>query len=133
MRPLLALLACLTVVAAAANAPALAAYAIAFNTSNGRAAAYNGSFDLETAKRVALDKCGRGCRIVVSGKASCAAVVESISTGHLGLGRRQGHDQGHRREIGLARLPPQGWRQLQNRGSNLRLSGRIFAWPNLCR
>ena len=81
MRPLLALLACLTVDAAAANAPALAAYAIAFNTSNGRAAAYNGSFDLETAKRVALDKCGRGCRIVVSGKASCAAVVESISTG----------------------------------------------------
>ena len=61
--------------------PALAAYAIAFNSSNGRAAAYNGSFDYETAKRVAMDKCGRGCRIVVSGKGSCAAVVESISTG----------------------------------------------------
>jgi uncharacterized protein DUF4189 len=64
-----------------AGTPALAAYAIAFNPSSGRAAAYNGSFDYETAKRVALDKCGRGCRIVVSGKGSCAAVVESISTG----------------------------------------------------
>ena len=60
---------------------AAAAYAIAFNPSNGRAAAYNGSFDIEQAKRVALDKCGRGCRIVASGKGSCSAVVESISTG----------------------------------------------------
>ena len=36
-----------------AGTPALAAYAIAFNPSSGRAAAYNGSFDYETAKRVA--------------------------------------------------------------------------------
>ena len=34
-----------------AGTPALAAYAIALNTSSGKAAAYNGSFDLETAKR----------------------------------------------------------------------------------
>jgi uncharacterized protein DUF4189 len=69
------------IAAVIAGTPALAAYAIAFNPSSGRAAAYNGSFDLETAKRVALDQCGRGCRIVASGKGSCAAVVESISTG----------------------------------------------------
>jgi len=81
MRAPLALLACIVTLAALANAPAIAAYAIAFNPSNGKAAAYNGSFDLETAKRVALDRCGRGCRIVASGKRSCAAVVESISTG----------------------------------------------------
>jgi hypothetical protein len=81
MRPALALLAFLITLTALANAPALAAYAIAFNSSSGKAAAYNGSFDLETAKRVALDQCGRGCRIVASGKGTCAAVVESISTG----------------------------------------------------
>jgi Domain of unknown function (DUF4189) len=64
-----------------AGTPALAAYAIALNTSSGKAAAYNGSFDLETAKRQALSQCGGGCRIVASGKGSCAAAVESISTG----------------------------------------------------
>jgi ABC-type glycerol-3-phosphate transport system substrate-binding protein len=64
-----------------AGTPALAAYAIALNTSSGKAAAYNGSFDLETAKRQAMNQCGRGCRIVASGKGSCAAVVKSISTG----------------------------------------------------
>lgn len=60
---------------------AAAAIAIAFNTSTGRAGAYNGSWDVNTAKRVALDKCGPGCRIIYSGKGTCAAVVESISTG----------------------------------------------------
>jgi hypothetical protein len=64
-----------------AGTPALAAYAIALNTSSGRAAAYNGSFDVEAAKRQALSQCGSGCRIVASGKGSCAAVVQSISTG----------------------------------------------------
>src|SRR5262245_50766370 len=81
MRAAFALLACCLTLAVIANGPAVAAYAIAFDPSSGRAAAYNGSFDYETAKRVALDKCGRGCRIVVTGKGSCAAVVESISTG----------------------------------------------------
>ena len=61
---------------------AVAAVAIAFDTSNGRAGAYNGSWDPAVAKRVAMEKCGgRGCRIVYSGKNTCAAVVESISTG----------------------------------------------------
>jgi hypothetical protein len=61
--------------------PALAAFAIALDPSSGRAHAYNGSFDLAQAKRVALSNCGSGCRIVASGKGTCAAVVESISTG----------------------------------------------------
>ena len=58
-----------------------AAYAIAFNPSTGKAVAYNGSFDVEIAKRQALSSCGSGCRIIASGKKTCAAVVESISTG----------------------------------------------------
>jgi len=61
--------------------PAVAAFAIAFNPASGKAVAYNGSFDLEQAKRTALGNCGGGCRIVASGKGTCAAVVESISTG----------------------------------------------------
>jgi hypothetical protein len=61
--------------------PAFAAFAIALDPSSGRAYAYNGSFDLAQAKRVALSNCGSGCRIVASGKGTCAAVVESISTG----------------------------------------------------
>jgi hypothetical protein len=69
------------VLALAGGNPAQAAFAIAFNASSGKAAAYNGSFDLEAAKRVALGNCGGGCRIVASGKATCAAVVESVSTG----------------------------------------------------
>ena len=66
---------------AAAPDRANAAYAIAFNPSTGKAFAYNGSFDVEVAKRQALSSCGSGCRIVASGKRTCAAVVESISTG----------------------------------------------------
>ena len=67
------------VVAAADRADA--AYAIAFNPSSGKACAYNGSFDVEVAKKQALSSCGSGARIVASGKRTCAAVVESISTG----------------------------------------------------
>lgn len=62
-------------------APAGAAYAIAFNAQTGRAAADNASWDLEKVRRAALSACGGGCRIVASGKGSCAAVVESVSTG----------------------------------------------------
>jgi Domain of unknown function (DUF4189) len=61
--------------------PALGAYAIAFDTSTGKAAAYNGSFSLKKVKKVALDECGSDCRIVASGKGECAAVVEAVSTG----------------------------------------------------
>jgi hypothetical protein len=81
IRLALALFASLLTIVAIANAPAIAAYAIAFDASSGRAEASNISFDYETARRVALDKCGRGCRIVLQGKGGCAAVVESISTG----------------------------------------------------
>jgi len=61
--------------------PAAAGFAIAFNPTNAKSHAYNGSWDLEVAKRQALSNCGAGCRIVASGKKTCAAVVESISTG----------------------------------------------------
>jgi Domain of unknown function (DUF4189) len=63
------------------TAPSEAAYAIAFNSQSGKAAAYNGSWDLEVARKQALSNCGSGCRVVASGKKTCAAVVESISTG----------------------------------------------------
>jgi hypothetical protein len=66
--------------------PASAAFAIAFNPSSGRAAAYNGSFDLEQAKKVARSNCGSGCRIVASGKRTCAAVVSAGTAWAVGYG-----------------------------------------------
>lgn len=60
---------------------AQAAIAIAFDPETGRAAAYNGSWDQNVSNRQALDSCGRGCRIVATGKGTCAAVVEAVSTG----------------------------------------------------
>lgn len=65
----------------AAGTASEAAYAIAFNPTTGRAAASNASFDLEQVRRTALSHCGTGCRIVASGKKSCAAVSEAVSTG----------------------------------------------------
>jgi hypothetical protein len=65
----------------AGYASAEAAYAIAFNATTGRAAASNAAFDLEQVKKIALSNCGSGCRIVASGKKTCAAVSEAISTG----------------------------------------------------
>jgi hypothetical protein len=61
--------------------PARGAYAIAFDTSTGKAAANNGSFSLSQVKKAALSDCGMDCRIVASGKGECAAVVEAVSTG----------------------------------------------------
>ena len=61
--------------------PALGAYAIAFDTSTGKAAANNGSFSLSEVRKAALSDCGTDCRIVASGKGECAAVVEAVSTG----------------------------------------------------
>lgn len=58
-----------------------AAFAIAFDARTGRAAAHNGSFDVEVSKRQAVSSCGAGCRVVASGKGRCAAVVEAISGG----------------------------------------------------
>jgi hypothetical protein len=66
---------------ALAAAPAFGAYAIAFDTSTGKAAAYNGSFSLKKVRKVVLEECGSDCRIVASGKGECAAVVEAVSTG----------------------------------------------------
>jgi hypothetical protein len=63
------------------GSPALGAYAIAFDATTGKAAAYNGSFSLSKVKKVALSDCGSDCRIVASGKGECAAVVEAVSTG----------------------------------------------------
>ncbi len=79
---------------AAVAPPAQAAYAIAVNPSTGRAAAYNGSFDLAQARRTALSNCGAGCRVVVSGKGSCAAVVEAISSGGSAWAVAQGTTTG---------------------------------------
>ena len=58
-----------------------AAIAIAFDPETGKASAYNGSWDQNQSNRAALDNCGRGCRIVATGKGTCAAVVEAVSTG----------------------------------------------------
>jgi Domain of unknown function (DUF4189) len=66
--------------------PALAAFAIAYDPASGRAAAYNGSFDLEQAKRAARSNCGSGCRVVASGKGTCAAVVSAGSVWAVGYG-----------------------------------------------
>jgi hypothetical protein len=79
MKTFVLLAALLAIMALAERADA--AFAIAFNASTGKAAAYNGSFDVEVAKKQALSACGSGCRIVASGKKNCVAVVESISTG----------------------------------------------------
>ena len=72
---------CLLLAVAAHSRPAAAAFAIAFDPATGHAAAFNGTFDLEQAKRTALSNCGSGCRVVAAGKKTCAAVVESISSG----------------------------------------------------
>lgn len=61
--------------------PATADIAIALNPTTGKAAAYNGSWDATVAKREALSRCGSGCRVVLSGKKTCGAVVETMSTG----------------------------------------------------
>jgi hypothetical protein len=57
--------------------PAEAAFAIAFNPSSGASAANSSSFDLGDVTRRARSDCGSGCRVVVSGKGSCGAVVSA--------------------------------------------------------
>jgi hypothetical protein len=61
--------------------PSQAQLAIAFDPSTGRAVAFAGTTDGARNQREALSDCGRGCRIVATGKRTCAAVSESISTG----------------------------------------------------
>ena len=72
--------AAISIVLASAGA-CRAQIAIALNPTTGKAAGYNGSWDAEAVKRQALSMCGSDCRIVATGKGTCAAVVESISTG----------------------------------------------------
>jgi len=70
-----------TLVAAFASVPSQAQLAIAFDPSTGRAAAFAGTTDAARNQREAISSCGSGCRIVATGKRTCAAVSESISTG----------------------------------------------------
>ena len=74
-------IALVALVLASGASTASAQVAIAFNASTGKAAANSSSWDMEAVKRGALGDCGSGCRIVASGKKTCAAVVESVSTG----------------------------------------------------
>ena len=70
-----------TLAGVVAAVPAQAQLAIAFDPSTGRAAAYAGTTDAARNQREAISSCGSGCRIVATGKRTCAAVAESISTG----------------------------------------------------
>jgi hypothetical protein len=88
-------------------AGAEAAFAIAFNPTTGKAAAYNGSWDLEVSKKQALSNCGPGCRIVASGKKTCAAVVEAIAGG-------SGWAVGYGTTTGVA--ANQGWHECRRKG-----------------
>ena len=62
-------------------APAAAEFAIAFNPQTGRSTASNVSWDGNVSRREALSSCGSGCQIAASGKGTCAALVESVTTG----------------------------------------------------
>jgi hypothetical protein len=92
----------------AVPAGAEAAFAIAFNPTTGKAAAYNGSWDLEVSKKQALSNCGPGCRIVASGKKTCAAVVEAITGGGSGWA------VGYGTTTGVA--ANQGWHECRRKG-----------------
>lgn len=63
------------------SAASQAQLAIAFDPSTGRASAYAGTTDQGRNSREAVSNCGSGCRVVATGKRTCAAVSESISTG----------------------------------------------------
>jgi hypothetical protein len=98
----------LTLSALAIPTGAEAAFAIAFNPTTGKAAAYNGSWDLNVARREALSNCGAGCRIVASGKGQCAAVVEAIAGGGSGWA------VGYGTTTGVA--ANQGWHECRRKG-----------------
>jgi hypothetical protein len=89
-------------------AAAEAAFAIAFNPTTGKAVAYNGSWDLDVARKQALSNCGAGCRIVAQGKRQCAAVVEAITGGGsvwaIGYGTTTGTAEN------------QGWHECRRKG-----------------
>jgi len=62
--------------------PSQAQLAIALDTTTGKAVAFAGTTDAARNQREALSSCNsRSCQIVATGKKTCAAVSESISTG----------------------------------------------------
>jgi len=64
------------------SASSQAQLAIAFDPTTGRASAYAGTTDGARNSREALSDCNsRSCRIVATGKKTCAAVSETITTG----------------------------------------------------
>ncbi|MFO1158155.1 MAG: DUF4189 domain-containing protein [Reyranellaceae bacterium] len=76
------------VIAAAAFAgfmpasPVQAQLAIAFDTVTGKAVAFAGTTDAARNQREALSGCNsRSCQIVATGKKTCAAIAETLTTG----------------------------------------------------
>ena len=64
------------------SAPSQAQLAIAFDPTTGRASAYAGTTDGARNSREAMSNCNSSsCRIVATGKKTCAAVSETITTG----------------------------------------------------
>ena len=62
--------------------PVQAQLAIALDTTTGKAVAFAGTTDLARNQREALSDCNsRSCQIVATGRKTCAAVVETMSTG----------------------------------------------------
>ena len=75
---------CIMAVGAAmlAAAPATAQLAIALDTTTGKAVAFAGTTDGARNQREAMSSCNSSsCRIVATGKKTCAAVAETMSTG----------------------------------------------------
>lgn len=62
--------------------PAQAQLAIALDTTTGKAVAFAGTTDAARNQREALSSCNsRSCQIVATGKRTCAAVAETLTTG----------------------------------------------------
>jgi hypothetical protein len=62
--------------------PSRAQLAIALDITTGRAVAFAGTADAARNQREALSSCNnRSCQIVATGKRTCAAVAETMTTG----------------------------------------------------
>lgn len=62
--------------------PSQAQLAIALDTTTGKAVAFAGTTDAARNQREALSDCNsRSCQIVATGKKTCAAVAETMTTG----------------------------------------------------
>jgi hypothetical protein len=62
--------------------PSQAQLAIALDTTTGKAVAFAGTTDAARNQREALSSCNsRSCQIVATGKRTCAAVAETLTTG----------------------------------------------------